>query len=184
MRICFLDIDGVMNSASWWKRRPPVPEGLSDSGDGAGNRDRWIRRNLDPEAIARLERIRRETSCHVVLSSSWRAMVPLVVMTAYLRDLGGFQGMLIGATPEIEGGISGVAPSIKVVDRTPGLWVRGQEIQSWLDVLPAGVVTSYVVLDDDNVPGHDGRFVHTDFELGLTDDNADRAIEILRGRRG
>lgn len=181
MRLLFLDIDGVMNSVGWWKRRPPVPEGLSD--DPKHSRDRWIRRNLDPDAIARLEIVRRATDCQVVLSSSWRAMVPLPIMTQYLREIGGFGGMLIGATPEILIGIT--VPSSLVVDRPPGLWVRGQEIQSWLDALPAGVVTSYVVLDDDEVPSHDGHFIQTDVEVGLTDDDAQRAIDILRGdRRG
>lgn len=178
--ILFLDIDGVMNSADWWRRRPPTPEGLSDSSDGAGNRDRWVRRNIDPVAVGRLERIRVETACHFVLSSSWRAMLPLVVMNHYLREVGGFNGLLVGATPEIDNGI-GPLP-IRNPDRPPGLWSRGEEIQIWLDVWPAGVVTSYVILDDDEIPGHAGHFIRTDFEVGLTDANADRAIEILRGR--
>lgn len=54
MKILFLDIDGVCNSAAWAK---------------AGN-DIW--HGIDPAAAEMVRRIIKETGCKVVLSSTWR----------------------------------------------------------------------------------------------------------------
>lgn len=170
MNLVFLDVDGVLNSKSWWDRRPPLPEGLSD--DPQYHRERHAQRNLDPDAIRLLSRIVDAAHAHVVLSSSWRAMVPLPVFAGYLRKYGGFDGHLFGATPVIDG-LEGA--------RLPGDdWGRGTEIAMWLGMLPRGVVKSYVVLDDDRVRGHDGHFVQTDFEVGLTEERAELAIVMLQ----
>lgn len=54
MKVLFLDIDGVCNSAAWVKR---------------GNNP-W--HGTDPEAVKLVRRIIKETKCDVVLSSTWR----------------------------------------------------------------------------------------------------------------
>jgi len=54
MKVLFLDIDGVCNSAAWVK---------------AGNN---IWHGIDPAAVALVKRIIKETKCNVVLSSTWR----------------------------------------------------------------------------------------------------------------
>ncbi len=54
MKILFLDIDGVCNSAEWAR---------------AGN-SMW--HGTDPELVKRVRRIIAETKCDVVLSSTWR----------------------------------------------------------------------------------------------------------------
>lgn len=172
MNLVFLDVDGVLNSKSWWDRRPPLPEGLSD--DPRYHRDRHAQRNLDPDCIRQLSRIVEAAHAHVVLSSSWRAMVPLPVFAGYLRKYGGFDGHLFGATPVLDGLDH---PAIRMLGDD---WGRGTEIATWLEMLPRGVVKSYVILDDDRVRGHDGHFVQTDFAVGLTEERADLAIVMLQ----
>lgn len=54
MKVLFLDIDGVCNSAEWVKR---------------GNNP-W--HGTDPELVKLVRRIIKETKCDVVLSSTWR----------------------------------------------------------------------------------------------------------------
>lgn len=54
MKVLFLDIDGVCNSAAWVKQ---------------GNNP-W--HGTDPAAVALVRRIIKETKCDVVLSSTWR----------------------------------------------------------------------------------------------------------------
>ncbi len=54
MKVLFLDIDGVCNSAAWVRR---------------GNNP-W--NGTDPDAVKLVRRIIKETGCKVVLSSTWR----------------------------------------------------------------------------------------------------------------
>lgn len=54
MKVLFLDIDGVCNSAAWVKQ---------------GNNP-W--HGTDPAAVALVRQIIKETGCKVVLSSTWR----------------------------------------------------------------------------------------------------------------
>lgn len=171
-----------MNSRDWWERRPKDldTEALSD----IERRYRWARRNLDPAAVARLQRIVDVTKACVVLSSSWRTMTKLHEMTHYLRHFGG-EGItlrLLGSTPDLR---HGTYPDNGREPKFPALQgdSRGVEIQTWLDLIPRGDIESYVVLDDDNIDGHDGHFIRTDPNVGLTDADADRAIGILTAPR-
>lgn len=176
LRFLFLDIDGVLNSKRWWQTRPKEDDHAHTSRDG------FIRRNIDPAAVARLQRICDATHPMVVLSSSWRQMYCLPLMTESLAKLGGFTHPILGATPALEP-VGYVKATIE-----EGLFVgsRGIEIQAWIDRLLAHVTNpvtySYVVLDDENVVGHDGFFVRTSFQEGLTDREADEAIRILADR--
>lgn len=173
LRFLFLDIDGVLNSKRWWQTRPKADDSVRNSRDG------YIRHNIDPAAVARLQRICDVASPMVVLSSSWREMYCLPLMTECLAKFGGFTHPILGATPAL-------AP-VGYVNATleEGLFIgsRGREIQAWLDKLlmhVANPVTySYVVLDDEDVVGHGGFFVRTSFEEGLTDREADEAIRIF-----
>jgi hypothetical protein len=176
MRILFLDVDGVLNSRKWWAKRPeamiqPTPE------------DR-AKRDIDPDAVAALEQIVQRSGARVVVSSSWRAMVPLTVLNQAMRYRG-FTGLLLGATPEAdilrrEGERLGVEHASR-----PG---RGAEIFSWLRLLCGAVGTrhhdlvgprDYVILDDEEVAGHGDRLFRTDFETGLTVDHVDAVMKLF-----
>ena len=73
----------------------------------------------------------------------------------------GFDGDIIGQTLALSGS-------------------RWQEIEAWLNQA-SGRIDSYVILDDDEVlpATRAGCFVRTDYCVGLTDDDASRAIVIL-----
>lgn len=172
MRILFLDVDGVLNSKVWWAKREPARLQPTPQ-------DRAVR-DIDPDAVAALEQIVKRTRARVVVSSSWRAMVPLTTLNQALRYRG-YTGLLLGATPEAdilrrEGERLGVEFASR-----PG---RGAEIQAWLDLLPDHLVQigDYVILDDEEVAGHPDRLFRTDFETGLTVEHVEQVVAMFGGR--
>lgn len=55
MKVLFLDVDGVLNSMTWFASQPPTAV-----------------TEVDPAAVRRIQRIVERTGARVVLSSSWR----------------------------------------------------------------------------------------------------------------
>lgn len=103
-------------------------------------------------------KIQMYTDCKVVLSSSWRHHPESV---AHLNDV------------VVE--IYDKTPTINTPDR-----IRGDEIQSWLDLHPG--VTRYAILDDDSdmLDSQLPNFFQTSFSGGgLTDEIADKIIKHL-----
>jgi hypothetical protein len=150
--IVFLDIDGVLNSGTWYRtfldagRRVPSPP-------------------FDPAAVARLDRLTRETGAYVVLSTSWRAFPEI---PRWLSDHG-FTGVICGRTPGIR-------------HRYGSNIERGHEIAWWLRnrALEGIPVQQWVILDDDDDMGAMAPWlVRTDPVSGLEDEDVERAIAIL-----
>ncbi len=83
--IVFLDIDGVINSTDSRKH------GRKTTVDG-------VTINLDPEAIARVNRIVRP-GVEWILSSAWRNNREGHAAVQYYLEAAGFRGVLTGATP-------------------------------------------------------------------------------------
>jgi hypothetical protein len=165
MKIVFLDVDGVLNSAHWWKVRTGVPE--------EANKADYAHYSIDPSAVLRLNRLLDESGAVCVLSSTWRTMYPLPDMQSHLVRRG-FTGRLLGATPN--------HASHKMVKDERGRWTRrGNEIQAWLNMLgPKNQPGSFVILDDDDDMAHlANRLVKTKFDHGLTDENVNEALEVL-----
>ena len=75
-KIIFLDIDGVLNSESYFKNK--------------------IAGVIDPECVRRLNRIIKETDADIVISSSWKLSPSSVY--AEFNDVG-IEGNIIGMTP-------------------------------------------------------------------------------------
>lgn len=147
-RVLFLDVDGVLNSAAWFERLQ-----RQDSPIVVVEPDH----QLDPKAVAHLNRICSATGCTVVLSSSWRLAWTLRATEMWLR-LAGYTGPLFAGA-------------------TPNLGHRGQEITAYLAEHPADV---YVCLDDDpDRDWHEGRWVVTKYTHGLTETEAQRVIDLL-----
>jgi len=151
MRVIFLDVDGVLNS--------------NQSGFGMNK--------VDPQMVARLEKLVQATGAKIVISSSWRSIFSLNQIKGLLRQMG--------------------APTAShaVIDRTPvGEGNRGQEIQEWLELDPERAkvnpahegVQAYVILDDTNemTPQQQPNMVQTNPQFGLTDADVAEAISILR----
>ncbi len=174
MRILFLDVDGVLNSADWMRRRPKRPTGLEDVAETPIDHEI---RSIDPDAVAALDAIVAQSGARVVVSSSWRAMTPLTRLNHALLYRG-FTGILLGATPEADQiRRKGERLGVEFASR-PG---RGAEIRAWLDLLPPGLVgdDEYVVLDDEEVAVPHGRLFQTDYTIGLTTDHVDQVVAMF-----
>jgi hypothetical protein len=155
MRIIFLDFDG-----------PIIPLASHEAARGLMEKA-W------PPCIAVLNRITDATGAKIVLSTSWRWPSQKGPQADELLRRWGATGEIIGSTPILE---SAWKPENK-------LWIgvpRGREIQAWLDEHTD--VDSFVIIDDDGDMEHlCSRLIQTPFEIGLTEADADRAIEMLTG---
>lgn len=149
MKVVFLDFDGVLNSAEFFRRDP-------------GPFDR-----LDPLAVARLNTIVRRSGAKVIISSSWRLQRPVEKLSYLLSQLG-FLGEIAGYTPDL-------SSSVRIAD---GCSVRCLEIRSWLE-RSAEPVTRFVVLDDAELDELAPRLVKTTFGRGLQDEHVDEALDLL-----
>lgn len=148
--VVFLDIDGVLNSATWHREQP---------------RSAGPRAHFDPAAVARLNRLTDRTGAGIVVSSSWRQFGARYVCDT-LRSVG-VTAPLVGMTPILDDGL-------RIMRPLP----RGHEIQAWLDA--AVPVPVFVILDDEPDMGFlHRRLVLTRHEVGLTDTDVDRAIALL-----
>lgn len=141
MKVLFLDIDGVCNSGDWAMQ---------------GN-SMW--HGTDPNAVAMVKRIIKETKCDVVLSSTWRLYPEAVAVVK--RDV----CHIIDVTKDMQRGAK------------RGIVERGVEVQEWLDRHPE--VEQYAILDDDAdfLPGQ--WLFKTTFQKGLTEEITQAVIDHL-----
>jgi hypothetical protein len=149
-RIVFCDIDGVLNSHRYLAKKMPNGPSIDD--------DETWERMLDDVAVRRLTRLVMVTGAHLVISSSWRQVHALSQIRRWLHARG-FLGVVLDVTPTLS-------------DSS-----RGQECLAWLADHHA---ESFVCLDDGG--GYEtieDRLVRTQLDVGLLDEDVDRAIAIL-----
>jgi hypothetical protein len=149
MKVIFLDVDGVLNSRNSFERdRPQTAHYLA------------------PECVEQLARICQSVhDVKVVLSSTWRMFMPVLMLQDILRQRG-VPITIIDATP----------PDVGVGHDGRRLELRGNEIQAWLDKHEHRV-KKFVILDDDSDMAHLApHLVQTRFEYGLTDVEANEVI--------
>ena len=155
IRIIFLDVDGVLISHRCYREPLKIP------GKPA---------SADPDCVAALNRILRVTGAFIVVSSTWRHD-GVMRMREHLNGWG-VENRMIGITPTLR-----EPAGIMVVQKA-----RGLDIQAWLDEHKDARyhAESFVILDDDSDMEHLlPRLVHTKFDVGLTEEHADRAIKML-----
>jgi hypothetical protein len=150
--ILFLDIDGVLNGHEFMVEAKSC--------------------KIDPACVRRLNRILKETDARVVLSSAWRYMVHGHAMTldgfGYMLRTHGFVAAVNGAERVI----------IDLTCRDEDIEGRPDQVRAWLRSY-GRAEQLYVVLDDIDFGWGDLNVVLTDGAVGLTDADADRAIEVL-----
>ena len=154
MKVIFLDIDGVMNN------NPFIVKTQHEEGFQA------YMSKFDPGCVKNLNRILDAVpDAKIVVSSSWRLHYKTnSSLRRLLMENGIDAGRFVGVTPK-----RGVHPE-----------ARGNEIELWLR--EHDIVESLVILDDDSDMAHLlPRLVQTDIESGLTEKDADKAIQMLRG---
>ena len=156
--ILFLDIDGVLNSAEFARRRRELKTPRRNRHHH--DIDAIARFHLDPNAVARVNAVVQTTRCAVVMSSAWRVGDEY----DYLRSCA-----ILSA-----GGIQ-----FDFLDRTPHLGTtRGVEIKSWLDGHPD--VSRFAIVDDgsDMHPLSD-RLVQTDMRFGIQAEHMHQLVSLL-----
>jgi hypothetical protein len=159
VRVVFVDYDGVLN----------VPTPLEEGRTGM---------RVSAAAVAALNRIVRVGRARVVVSSAWRADYT-ARNQRHLRGWG-VRCTVVGQTPQLwEAAVRRItcAADLKRINRRRQ-HTRGREIAAWLRAHPE--VTGYAILDDeDDMWVLRRRLVQTDLFVGLTDEHADRALELL-----
>lgn len=182
MKIIFLDIDGVLNHQDWYCHRHEE----IDQNDIVSHYPLY---EFDPDSVKWLNHIIEATGSKVVVSSTWRHGRRVEDLQEIL-DRVGFIGEVIDKTPSM---------SAKLNVKGTGYTVpRGCEIDWWLEnhgkfqrinwskevqqeYIDNAKVKNYVILDDDSDMLYNQRehFVKTYTNNGLTQERAERAIEIL-----
>lgn len=162
-KVIFLDIDGVLNTKWWYtqmeRNTPKDKFGYA----------------FDPKAVANLKRIVEETGADLVVSSSWKCM-GLSQIEEMWRDRS-LPGKIIGITPN---SVSDEMLLNADIDSIELFHIRGEEIKQWLTKY-GKQVSNYAIIDDmDNMLSEQqSRFVHTNPEVGITEEDAQKTIEIL-----
>ena len=154
MKVIFLDFDGVLTSSKAY--------GV-----------------LDPEKMELLLEILDKTGSSIVISSSWRLLdVPSTINNLtggsdyYKKTSLRWLDRVVGVTP-----MPNVDEFIEYDD-----WTREVEIKKYLSAHPE--ISSFVILDDMEDEFTDpiliSRLVKTTMKTGLTVEDANKAIELLK----
>lgn len=177
MRVIFLDFDGVLNSEQWMVSRFEKVDMNTIS-------SQYPFYEIDPEAVAQLNRVIDATCAKVVVSSTWR-LGRTPEQLAEILSHHSFKGEIIDVTPHFY-----VKSHHYTVPRGCEIewWLKERKFQriNWsteeqLKCIEKAEVKNYVILDDDSdmLYGQREHFVKTSWKLGLTAELADRCIEIL-----
>lgn len=162
-KLIFLDIDGVLNSTNDHKAifkltGKPTYMGPPKLQPGAP----FTRENLNwgKRQTEWLHGIVNRTDAQIVITSTWKNVYPLAYQYIDMFSAYGWR-----------------AP---VIDVTEDAYSRKAEISLWFKEPN----TNYVIIDDSNdfFPEQRSHHVQTDREIGLTADDARRAIEILNSK--
>lgn len=113
-----------------------------------------------PASVSALNELLRQSQAQVVITSTWRESWTLRENAEFLERDGVVSGRVVGKTPALG-------------------QERGLEIDAWLRSAPYPVM-SFVILDDrDDMAMHRNRLVQVNPQVGLSSEQAERAIELL-----
>lgn len=156
--LLFLDIDGVLNSESWMRRRPNI--------FSVGTHIN----NLDPEACLRLQQVCSQTQAHIVIMSSWRLYSKVYKIKLMLAERGVNVPIHDTATPDF---------GRYNLHFHPQEWSkigRGLEVQAWLQdhLSPEKLALTPIACLDDGADFGGSQalnpvLVQTNWETGLLD---------------
>lgn len=162
MKILFLDVDGVLNSARFFKGRKWDEHVDRFETTLATNIDLWAAM-IDPKAAELLEDLAVEAGdFSVVISSSWREVHTI----ARLKRIFYTAGMSI-----IEA---------RIIDRTDIGRPRENAIRQWLNRF-ADEIEQWVVLDDMALNGLGDSLVKTTWADGLQQEHVNQLKRIFKG---
>ncbi len=138
---------------------------------------------LDPERMALLGRILDATDAKIVISSSWRRYS----LEDTIRHITDDDNFFVGGNPfPFPEAVVGVTERMYSFcypnnERHFGL-PRGCEIEHYLN--QHSDIDNYVIIDDDQdmLLCQKDNFVHTDSDIGITEKDVEKAIEILNNQ--
>lgn len=163
--VVFLDIDGVLNSHTFFRSRV-TPEQAAEMRAGPvvlRGDDEQARAMIDPAAVEHLNTLIEKSGAEIVISSTWRHAFTMGIIRRALHA-NGFRHnrSIIGQTPSYGRGGD-----------------RGHEIQQWLDEAnPAP--DRFVILDDNEDMAHlRGHLVRTHYVDGLKAEHVATALARL-----
>ena len=162
-KVIFLDIDGVLNSNFWNE------DHQREISDG---------KYIDIEKVKLLSELVKKSGASIILHSGWRFWFdedaqPTRSEAKYLTELLKSEGMIVaGMTPDL------TTEEIRKAKRFSA--VKADEILTWLKDHPE--TENWVVLDDLELNNEKiASFqVMTDAEQGLTEEDVERALKILK----
>ena len=169
MHVIFLDVDGVLNSEAFNRK-------LEEQHRQLGHHEVCecfkLMRQIDREAVSRLNRLIVVTESKIVISSSWRKLFDPPELQRILVEHG-LVAEIIGETPDGPNDPE-MLEAFGPIDRI----FRGHEINLWLTKHPE--VDRFVILDDgSDMAMHTNRLVQTDCEVGLIDEDVELAIRVM-----
>jgi hypothetical protein len=170
VKIIFLDIDGVLNSELWYRKRYlDRKNGFTKSTKRENYREHELT-EFDDDCVALLSSIVVETEAKIVISSTWRGSHSIEELQSLL-DEKGFCGEIIGVTPKY---------SYTDEDGHYQSVPRGQEILGWIKKNKE-IIEDYVILDDDSDMLYNQRshFFYVDRYCGITSNLAYKIIRRL-----
>ena len=163
MKVIFLDVDGVLNSEQFYRKRGHPDYRFEDEPP-------YPVCEFDPKAVDLLNQLIKDTESKLVISSTWRIGRTLEELQK-LCDVTGIVGEVIGRTGSLNS---------KEERQSCGKFVRGTEIKNWLDESKKPI-EKYIIIDDDNdmLPEQQENFIKTSFWTGLTIEGVLNGIKIL-----
>ena len=172
--LVFLDFDGVLNTERHFAEL---------KGKGLPFKDKYGPK-FDLIAVENLKKIIDTTEARIVVSSSWRYMgLGDLQRMWHDRDL---PGKIVGITPLHLDDDKLLETDLSELDEiTADMFCssRGNEIKAYFEeVLRVDADTQrYVILDDlkDVLPEQEDHFIRINPIVGITEEDAERAIEIL-----
>lgn len=155
-KLIFLDIDGVLNHELFYR---------AEDQQARYERVGYPYCDIDPDKVALLNVLVKDTGAKVVISSTWRKGKDISELQAIL-DWGGFKGEIIGKTP-----------CLRLEKRS---MPRGIEIYCYLEDNQDDN-TSYVIFDDDSdmMLWQKNNFFLVDGYCGLTPNIIYKATRFL-----
>lgn len=154
MKVIFLDIDGVLN---FWSSQAKTPTGML---------------GIVNEKVKLLKNIIDNTNARIVLTSSWRKFWDKGTDADEQTHPDGNYMMAKFRRQGVH--------LLEKLDDKYNTMKREEAIHEWLN--DHEYVTEYVILDDEHWVYKDySHCVFTDGEQGLTEDEVEAAIKILKG---
>lgn len=162
-KIIFLDLDGVLNTARWHEQA---------KGDQLKDDYGYT---FDPTAVANLAEIIERTGADIVISSSWKYSGLSTLLDMWSDRA--LPGRVIDITPDTESDDFLLNADLENIEF---LSCKGYEIKEWLSAHDKNV-SRYAILDDEQemLPEQQSHFVRTNPEVGITEEDTEKAITIL-----